>query len=94
MRDVAPDEYATGTEAGGMIAGPVFQGVARVYIGPEPDVHHPGFRGPVVTDERGVHLTEPNNTEMLCGEEWVGYEGHEALIPWHRVHTVEWLDDA
>lgn len=75
----------------------------RVYLEPEPECGaHPGFRGLLHVDALGVHLDI--GCEVLTvppsepGEPWPmgawDYLDRPLLVPWHCVHTIEWLTTA
>jgi hypothetical protein len=72
----------------------------RVYLGSEPECGpHPGFRGPVRVDALGVHLDEDCEWLYIADEpahwpnsEWEPCERPQ-LVPWHRVHSIEWGGD-
>jgi hypothetical protein len=76
-------------------------GPARVWIGPEPPRGaHSSYLGEVICSPLGVHVPAGSyfnhiNLEEHEDERWPmgSYleAEHDELVPWHRVHLVEWL---
>jgi len=73
--------------------------VGRVFIGPSSeDGPHAGYRGPITVDVLGVHLTgecEYLSEGLTYGEkyEWeplFSVDVESMLVPWHRVHVIQW----
>jgi hypothetical protein len=75
-------------------------GLGRLYIGEDPERGaHPGYRGFLCADVVGVHVYA-GRTEWLWVDnestreswpmgEWDPVECN-GIIPWHRVHAIEW----
>lgn len=67
----------------------------RLYLDPEPEYgSHPGYRGPMHLSVYGVWVNE--GCECLFADHDVFDPGRcwdpvetNALIPWHRIHTIE-----
>jgi hypothetical protein len=68
-----------------------------VYVGPVPEHGpHPGYRGPIQITGNGVHINTECEYLLISDEncaisDWMLCEV-PALLPWHRVHIIEWLD--
>jgi hypothetical protein len=71
----------------------------RVFLHPQPNTGpHPGYRGPLSMDALGVYITwdceslqVSEDDEGIVSHEWEPALVEE-LVPWNRVHSVEWLD--
>lgn len=74
-------------------------GPACVWIGPEPkDGSHSNVVGDLVIDELGVHVPKGASYSLFDEGEWspLGcyfFSTVDNLLPWHRVHGVDWVDE-
>lgn len=63
----------------------------RLYLGPEPDGPHPGYRGQLRLAPEGVWCPPDAELGLDLNSYTLDWEPIDrlALIPWHRIHSIE-----